>query len=474
MFSCTTLNIYLLIATVSAEFYSSLVLLKTIIGAERVIPVMINGYMEKELERLNYLRKFAQEIQGRNDNVIRDDEEMIRHPIEAFLSIKGTIADWTKVVRIMQSNSADEIIRCVTNQRANKCINYPTEEDLSGAAFGLLRLQDTYRMHTKDIADGKILSSQIRTVSLTEKMLKRGNISISEFRVVAGDCFEIGRVAYNAHDYYHTILWMQEAREHVEKEAVPTANLENILEYLSFSLYKQGNLKRALLLTEELHRMNPDHPRAKNNIRGYEDLLENDGVERIVMRRDIPPVNNVKNENDLDEGAKLKYEALCRKEVPVDTKAQSRLYCYYKMDRPYLRLAPFKVEIARQNSLAVLFYDIMSDEEARIIQMLAVPKACLVLIALCYSIWMLIRRFKRAIIRNFLAENPKSVYYVYKSASLKPTEHELIKRIDRRLELATNLEIKTAEDLVVHNYGIGGHFEPHLDCEWISVISAAV
>ncbi|VDM97951.1 unnamed protein product, partial [Onchocerca ochengi] len=80
----------------------------------------------------------------------------------------------------------------------------------------------------------------------------------------------------------------------------------------------------------------------------------------------------------------------------------------YKMDRPYLRLAPFKVEIVRQNPLIVLFYDIVSDEEARIIQTLGVPKA---------------------------------------RAYLKSTEHEIVKRVDKRLELATNLEIGTAEDL---------------------------
>uniref|UniRef100_A0A183EQS5 TPR_REGION domain-containing protein n=1 Tax=Gongylonema pulchrum TaxID=637853 RepID=A0A183EQS5_9BILA len=50
-------------------------------------------------------------------------------------------------------------------------------------------------------------------------------------------------------------LWMQEARERVQKEAVPTVSLEDVLEYLAYSLYKQGNLKRALLLTDELYRM---------------------------------------------------------------------------------------------------------------------------------------------------------------------------------------------------------------------------
>ncbi|VDM97846.1 unnamed protein product, partial [Onchocerca ochengi] len=183
--------------------------------------------------------------------------------------------------------------------------------------------------------------------------------------------------------------------------------------------------------------VNPDHPRAKENVKGYEDLLENNGIQRFDMRRDIPPINNVRDENDSDEGIMLTYEALCRLEVPV---AQSRLYCYYKMDRPYLRLAPFKVETVRQNPLAILFYNIISDEEARIIQVLAVNKAYLILLAF---------------------------------ARLKPTEHEIVKRIDMRLELATNLEIETAEDLTVLNYGIGGQYEPHFDCALISVISTA-
>ncbi|VDM94636.1 unnamed protein product, partial [Onchocerca ochengi] len=82
--------------------------------------------------------------------------------------------------------------------------------------------------------------------------------------------------------------------------------------------------------------------------------------------------------------------------------------------------------------------------------------------------------FKLSIIRNLLAEKPEPVCRIFKSAWLKSVEHEIVKRIDRRLELATNLEIETAEDLQVHNYGIGGYFEPHYDCALISVISTAV
>lgn len=46
------------------------------------------------------------------------------------------------------------------------------------------------------------------------------------------------------------------------------------------------------------------------------------------------------------------------------------------MDRPYLRLAPIKVEIMRFNPIAVLFRNVISDEEVKLIQLLANPKVC--------------------------------------------------------------------------------------------------
>lgn len=63
----------------------------------------------------------------------------------------------------------------------------------------------------------------------------------------------IGRAAYVAEDYYHTVLWMQEAYDKIKKENDPShEDLQDIIEHLSFSLFKQGNVKRALLLAEEL------------------------------------------------------------------------------------------------------------------------------------------------------------------------------------------------------------------------------
>ncbi|OZC05466.1 prolyl 4-Hydroxylase alpha-subunit, region, partial [Onchocerca flexuosa] len=71
---------------------------------------------------------FLQKIREHNDKTIRDVEKAVKHPINAFLLVKEMITDWNKVMKIMQSNSADDVIRNITRQKTTfKRINYPTE-----------------------------------------------------------------------------------------------------------------------------------------------------------------------------------------------------------------------------------------------------------------------------------------------------------------------------------------------------------
>lgn len=49
---------------------------------------------------------------------------------------------------------------------------------------------------------------------------------------------------------------MQEAYDKVQKESEPSfEDLQDIMEKLSFALFKQGNVKRALLLIEQLKKI---------------------------------------------------------------------------------------------------------------------------------------------------------------------------------------------------------------------------
>ena len=47
------------------------------------------------------------------------------------------------------------------------------------------------------------------------------------------------------------------------------------MEYLAFTYYSQGNLRRALKYTDELLKLDPEHPRAVGNKVYYEDTLKN-------------------------------------------------------------------------------------------------------------------------------------------------------------------------------------------------------
>ena len=164
------------------------------------------------------------------------------------------------------------------------------------------------------------------------------------------------------------------------------------------------------------------------------------------MRKNLPAIQNRRPDSVLGNTERTMYEALCRKEVPVSQKDISRLYCYYKRDRPFLVYAPIKVEIKRFNPLAVLFKDVISDDEVATIQELAKPKLA-----------------RATVHDSATGKLVTATYRISKSAWLKEWEHEVVERVNKRIELMTNLEMETAEELQIANYGIGGHYDPHFD-----------
>lgn len=66
------------------------------------------------------------------------------------------------------------------------------------------------------------------------------------FALSASDCFELGRIAYNTEDYYHTVLWMDETMMKIVLERNETVDRSEILDYLSFSLFKVCRLVSGL------------------------------------------------------------------------------------------------------------------------------------------------------------------------------------------------------------------------------------
>ncbi|CAJ0570910.1 unnamed protein product, partial [Mesorhabditis spiculigera] len=375
-----------------ADLFTAIADLQTMLGAEKNIVPVVKEYIAAEQERLDHLKKFAEEYVTRNSEAQETGPEFVTNPINAFLLIKRLTSEWRQVEDTMRNNNADRFIKNITARREGNEVKFPGEEDLSGAAIALLRLQDVYKLETHDLANGYIRGEKVG------------------HRLNAHDIFEVGRAAYNAKDYYHCLMWMQEALNRLENEHPPSIAEAEILEYLAYSLYQQGNVRRALSMTKRLFAIAPHHPRARGNIKWYEDKL--DGKEK---EGELPAVVNKRVEWDgIPE--RDAYEALCRgEETPLTPTQIRKLYCYLKMDRPFLRK-------------------------------LAKPK------------------LKRATVQNAITgELEHASYRISKSAWLKEHEHEVVARVNRRIGDMTNLNQDTSEDLQIANYGLGGHYDPHYD-----------
>ncbi|CAI2350753.1 unnamed protein product [Caenorhabditis sp. 36 PRJEB53466] len=413
----------LLAGLVYADLFTAIADLQHMLGSEKDVTTFIDQYIAAERSRLDDLRRYAHEYVHRNAHAEAVGPEFVTNPINAYLLIKRLTSEWKNVENMMLNNKAATFLQNITDNRVRSQVKFPGDEDLSGAATALLRLQDTYKLDTHDLANGVI-----------------GGEKVSH-KLSGHDTFEVGRAAYNQKDYYHTLMWMQVALNKIENENPPTVEEAEILEYLAYSLYQQGNVRRALSLTKRLAKIAPNHPRAKGNVKWYEDMLQGKDMEG-----DLPPIVNKRVEFDgiVERDA---YEALCRGEIPpVEEKWRNKLKCYLKRDKPFLKLAPIKVEILRFDPLAVLFKNVISDSEIEVIKELASPM------------------LKRATVQNSkTGELEHATYRISKSAWLKGDLSPVIARVNRRIEDFTGLNQATSEELQVANYGLGGHYDPHFD-----------
>lgn len=66
------------------------------------------------------------------------------------------------------------------------------------------------------------------------------------------DCYELAKIAYSDADYYHTELWMAQALKQLDEGEMSTLDKVTVLDYLSYAIYQQGELERALEYTKKL------------------------------------------------------------------------------------------------------------------------------------------------------------------------------------------------------------------------------
>lgn len=417
----TAFLLVMVMGAVNAELYTALVDLEELLETEAVLIRALDEYISSTEHRLTQLKRRAAEYSKEHDEASVDVSAYLSNPINAYLLVKRLTNDWKQTESLML-DFAQEVRQNMSQYR--EVLKFPTDEDLNGAAVALMRLQDTYKLDTASVARGQLNGVQYST------------------QLSADDCFELGRQSYNNQDFYHTVLWMSESLKRHEQEKNRT-NIERweILEYLAYSTYMQGNVRSALQMTDELLTIVPTHQRALGNRAFYQAAIEKaPGTAETVQPQTAAPVVDDLPEREV-------YEMLCRNALSPSPQVLAQLKCrYVHKNEPFLRIAPLKEEEAYLEPRIVLYRDVIYDGEIEIIKKMASP------------------RLKRATVQNYkTGELEVASYRISKSAWLKEAEHPAVARLSRRVEHLSALTTATAEELQVVNYGIGGHYEPHFD-----------
>ncbi|CAF1572864.1 unnamed protein product, partial [Adineta steineri] len=344
---------------VHSELFTSTTHLTHLLNTEIELSKQLETYLKKEYERLDQVEKFLNVIKDEIRQAQGNGDYYFGNPVNAYLFIKHLTVDWYTV---------EETVSVEISKTMGDNWLFPSFEDYTGSAVGLMRLQDTYKLNTSDIANGEI-SSNFKSRKLS-----------------ALECYDLGRIAYTSGDFYHTLMWMQEALDHLNTEPNNTAvNKINILDHLAYATSQQGNVEHALAVTEQILSLDPDHVRARNNKDHYEELIRN---KRLTAGDDAPTLDlfpamdkldkiDIKNQRPQDYlEERERYEQLCRQnESKLDPKRAAKLFCRYRHNNhPYLLLRPAKEEQLLDQPALYLFHDIISDKDIEEVKRLASPR----------------------------------------------------------------------------------------------------
>lgn len=416
--------------TTQAEVFTSIGQMTDLIYTEKELVQSLREYIKAEESKLAAVKSWANKLDALTRVSIADPEGYLAHPVNAYKLMKRLNTEWSELESLVLQNPADGFVSNMSVHRQY----FPDEEDETGAAKALMRLQDTYQLDSEAFSKGKLPGVHSNAV------------------LTVDDCFDMGKTAYNDADYYHAVLWLQQALKQLDDGEEAVVSKADILDYLSYSVYQMGDLPRAIELTRRLVAIDPSHQRAGGNLRYFEQLLMKQLRE---MNQDYQPPSEEpiqlgtysRPKDHLPE--RESYEALCRGEGIQMTEARrSRLFCRYHDGKrnPRLLLKPVKEEDEWDSPHIVRYLNSLSDEEVEKIKELAKP------------------RLARATVRD-----PKTGvlttanYRVSKSAWLEGEEDPVIDRVNQRIEDITGLTVETAELLQVANYGVGGQYEPHFD-----------
>lgn len=141
------------------EVFTAMSDMEDILDAETFLISILEDYIVNLKQKILYFEYKLKQYKKEHNEATRDVLKYLSNPLNSYLLIKRLTMDWEKIENVMEFK-VEPIIANVTEHK--KIMKFPTNEDLTGAALGLYRLQDTYKLDTHELAQGKIKGVQYR------------------------------------------------------------------------------------------------------------------------------------------------------------------------------------------------------------------------------------------------------------------------------------------------------------------------
>lgn len=393
-----------------ADIFSSTSHLQNLMYLERHLIMSLGQYVSTMESKLNKIKNYInhwESTAGRDEFVgTYSEEEIIGNPLQAYQLVKRLTIDWRSINEMFTQDKQWQEIKRLTQDYKSIM---PSDDDLHGAALAIVRLQDTYNLTETQLASG-----QIQDYS-------------SSIQMTARDCLYLAKHAFNNAYYGHSLDWFEEALKRAYYEGNTTASVSEIQPF-----YQMANQV-------------VDQFRAENqgtSLDTYHIYMEASGSKEHSTK--------FKMLEDDNEDYR-KYQALCRGEKRRTPAQEAPLKCYLRTNNhPLLYLSPIKVEVQNIKPYISIIHNLMSVKEADQIRELAAP---------------LLTR-ARVQTDNGTADMVSKTR-TSQTAWFSPDTHEIVNKMNRRIEAATGLSADMTDShcelMQVANYGMGGHYTPHYD-----------
>ncbi|KAF4117660.1 hypothetical protein G5714_002213 [Onychostoma macrolepis] len=383
-----------IVCTSGHEFFSSTDQTAQLVEKKKDLLMSFSQYIDAEEKNVETMKSALRNLLLSYSDPV-DPEEIMRDPVTAYKLLRQLRDELINIVKHIQPS----FYQCNEYQYELDFLEIPQMEDLNGAALGLIRLQEIYKLYPEDI--------------------------MKEMSLSADEACHVGLVAFNEDKFQHAFFWFQYSLNTLTEYSA--TNKKDLLHYLSFSAYRFGSQPVAIYFGQQLLNLDPTNDEVKVQLSLYR--------RHHLLRTSNPDIFILNTESS-------NYETLCRGEIDERTsKRQRALSCRYSTGggNPRLMYAPVKEEVEWDEPRIIRYHDIISDREIEILKNISRP---------------LLSR----------SETKRGVSKIRTSQSVFLKEdYPVVARVNQRIANITGLSMKSAEDLQVQNYGIGGRYEPHYD-----------